>query len=127
MKALGKHMIIELNGCNTDRINDVAEVERILTRAVEIAGATVIQPVFHKFNPHGISGVIVIAESHISIHTWPEFGYCAVDIFTCGDLIDNPKALDYIKKELKAKECQLMEVKRGILDLPPEKIKHKVE
>ena len=78
MKSLGNHLIIELYDCKVDIINDLHKVEDILMESVNISGAEIITPVFHKFNPHGVSGVVVIAESHFSIHTWPEYGYCAV-------------------------------------------------
>ncbi len=125
MKSLGNHLLVELYSCDTDIINDKDRVEKILNKAADISGATVVKSVFHRFNPHGVSGVIVIAESHFSIHTWPEFGYCALDIFTCGDKIDNYKALAYLKKEFKTKNISVVESKRGILDMPVEKIKHK--
>ncbi len=125
MKSLGNHLLVELYSCDSDIINDKDRVEKILNQAAEISGATIIKSVFHKFSPHGISGVIVIAESHFSIHTWPEFGYCALDIFTCGDKIDNYKALNFLKKEFGTKNISVVESKRGILDMPVEKIRHK--
>ncbi|HDM78855.1 MAG TPA: S-adenosylmethionine decarboxylase proenzyme [Deltaproteobacteria bacterium] len=125
MKSLGKHLILELYDCDPEVINDLAAVEKILTEAVNISQATIIRPYFHKFNPHGISGVIVIAESHFTIHTWPEYGYCAIDIFTCGEQIDPAKPLDFIKEKLKAKQTSVMEIKRGVLNLPDEELKHK--
>ena len=124
MQALGRHTIVELYGCDTDLINDHEFVEELMLKAVELSGATIIRPVFHKFNPHGVSGVVVIAESHFSIHTWPEYGYCALDIFTCGDLIDNYAALSHIKEQLKAKSVSVSEVKRGVLNLGVE-LRHK--
>jgi S-adenosylmethionine decarboxylase len=127
MKSLGNHLIIELYDCNVDIINDLHKVENILMESVIISGAEIITPVFHKFNPHGVSGVIVIAESHFSIHTWPEYGYCAVDIFTCGNTIDSQKALTFMKKAFEAKSISVVETKRGILNLPIEKIKYKPE
>lgn len=127
MKSLGNHLIIELYDCNADIINDLHKVENILMESVNISGAEIIAPVFHKFNPHGVSGVIVIAESHFSIHTWPEYGYCAVDIFTCGDTINSQKALIFMKKAFEAKSISVVETKRGILNLPVEKIKYKPE
>jgi S-adenosylmethionine decarboxylase len=127
MKSLGNHLIIELYDCNADIVNDLHKVENILMESVNISGAEIIAPVFHKFNPHGVSGVIVIAESHFSIHTWPEYGYCAVDIFTCGDTIDSHKALIFMKKAFEAKSISVVETKRGILNLPVEKIKYKPE
>jgi S-adenosylmethionine decarboxylase len=127
MKSLGNHLIIELYDCKTEIIDDIHKVEDILMESVNRSGAEIITPVFHKFNPHGVSGVVVIAESHFSIHTWPEYGYCAVDIFTCGDTIDSEKALTFMKNAFEAKSISVVETKRGILNLPVEKIKYKPE
>ena len=125
MKSLGNHLLIELYDCSRDVINDVGKVEEIMPEAVRISGATIVQSIFHKFNPHGVSGVVVIAESHFSIHTWPEYGYCAVDIFTCGESIDTRKALQYLRKRLGAKSISVFEAKRGMLDLPADELKYK--
>jgi len=125
MKSLGNHLIVEMYECDTKIINNHAKVEEILVEAAKAAGAHIVQQVFHKFNPHGVSGVVVIAESHLSIHTWPEFGYCAIDVFTCGDTIDNKKAVDYMKQMFKAKSVSVMEMKRGVLNLPIAQIRHK--
>jgi len=80
------------------------------------AGAEVREVAFHKFSPQGVSGVVVISESHLSVHTWPEFGYAAVDVFTCGDTVDPMVAVDYIRDEFKARRALTSEVKRGIFD-----------
>jgi S-adenosylmethionine decarboxylase len=125
MKSLGKHLIIEFFQCDRTILNELKTLEKHLLAAVELSGATVIQPFFHQFSPHGITGVVVVAESHFSLHTWPEYGYCALDIFTCGDNVDGHKALNYLKENLKAVNTSVMEVKRGILDLPQSQIKHK--
>ncbi|MEJ5299497.1 MAG: adenosylmethionine decarboxylase [Thermodesulforhabdaceae bacterium] len=125
MKALGKHLIVELYDCDKNLIEHVDQVEAILVEAVNVSKATIIKPVFHQFNPHGVSGVVVIAESHFSIHTWPEYGYCALDIFTCGDQIDSDLALQFLKKAFKAKNMSIMELKRGTLDVPEGELKHK--
>ena len=125
MKSLGKHLIVELYDCDADRINDVAQVERILLEAVKLSNATIIQPVFHQFSPHGVSGVVVIAESHFSIHTWPEYRYCALDIFTCGEQIDADVSLRYLKNELGAGSMSVVDIKRGVLDIPSEELRHK--
>ncbi|MCB1190560.1 MAG: S-adenosylmethionine decarboxylase proenzyme [Leptospiraceae bacterium] len=124
MNALGNHVIAEFYDCDEFIINDQETIQEVMMGAVEISGATIIKPVFHKFNPHGVSGVVVVAESHFSIHTWPEYKYCAIDIFTCGDLIDNHKALHFLKQELKAKNISVVEMKRGLLDLGVE-LRHK--
>jgi len=125
MKALGKHLIVELYDCDRSLIDRVDQVEAILVEAVRISKATIIKPVFHQFNPHGVSGVVVIAESHFSIHTWPEYGYCALDIFTCGEQIDSDLALQFLKKAFRAKNMSVMELKRGTLDVPEGELKHK--
>ncbi len=113
LRALGRHLIVELYGCNADILNDKEKIERIMMEAAERAGATIVQKVFHLFNPHGISGVVVIAESHLAIHTWPEYGYAAVDVFTCGSKVDPWKAYEYIKSELEAEHSSIMEMYRG--------------
>jgi S-adenosylmethionine decarboxylase len=100
MNALGKHVIVELYDCDPEIINNQELVEKIMIDAVGISGATLVKTVFHKFSPHGITGVAVVAESHFAIHTWPEYGYCALDIFTCGELIDNHRAIEYFKNLL---------------------------
>jgi S-adenosylmethionine decarboxylase len=125
MKSLGKHLIIELFQCDSTLLNDVKTLERHLLAAVQLSGATVIQPFFHQFSPHGITGVVVVAESHFALHTWPEYGYCAVDIFTCGDTVNGHVALDYLKENLRAANASVMEIKRGVLDLPQSEIRHK--
>jgi len=126
MKSLGKHLIVELYGCSFGQINDLVQVEKILIEAVELSKATIVQPVFHQFSPHGVSGVVVIAESHFSIHTWPEYGYCALDIFTCGELIDVDVSLQFIKARFQAENMSVMEIKRGTLDIPPSReLRHK--
>ncbi len=117
MNALGKHVIAEFYGCDHELINNHEYVETVLLEACEVSGATVVAPVFHKFNPHGVSGCVVISESHFTIHTWPEYGYAAVDVFTCGDLIDNDKALHHMKEKFQAESISVVEMKRGVLNL----------
>jgi len=126
MNYLGNHLLIELYNCNNNVINNVLKIEELLLKAVDISGATALNSNFHKFSPHGVSGVVVISESHFSIHTWPEYGYCALDIFTCGNEIKSHLALEYLKKELGADNISVTEVKRGILDFPV-KLLHKPE
>ena len=116
MRALGRHLMVELYGCDVMVLNDKERIERIMTEAAVRSGATVVQSVFHLFNPHGVSGVVVIAESHLAIHTWPEHGYAAVDIFTCGTDVDPWKAHEYIKKELGASHFSTVEMTRGELE-----------
>ncbi|MBV8354793.1 MAG: S-adenosylmethionine decarboxylase proenzyme [Candidatus Eremiobacteraeota bacterium] len=114
MKALGTHIVCELSGCDARTLTDVEGVQKILTIAARKANATVLEAAFHRFDPHGVSGVVVIAESHLSIHTWPEIGYAAMDFYTCGDQTDPWAACEYAAKRLGAQSMRATELKRGI-------------
>jgi S-adenosylmethionine decarboxylase len=114
MKALGIHLLIELWSCNRQKIDNLDYLETILSQAAEVAGATVLKTAFQDFNPQGVSGVVVIAESHLTIHTWPEYGYAAVDVFTCGNKVDPWKATGFLKQELEAQDMQVRDFRRGI-------------
>lgn len=127
MNSLGKHLIIEFHDCDPDVLNDSDSCQTHLLEAVRLSGATVIKPFFHKFSPHGVSGIVVIAESHFSVHTWPEYGYCAIDVFTCGDEIQAEPAVSYLRRNFKADHFSVMEIKRGLLDMPGSEIKYKPE
>ncbi|MFO7783631.1 MAG: adenosylmethionine decarboxylase [Thermodesulfobacteriota bacterium] len=127
MKSLGYHLILELEGCPSTVLDDRDMVRGVMTEAVEASGATMIQPFFHQFAPQGVSGVVIISESHFSIHTWPEYGYAAIDIFTCGDQIDMDVALETLRRGFGAASIQKMLLTRGMLDLPDEMIRHKPE
>jgi S-adenosylmethionine decarboxylase len=118
MDYLGNHLLVELYECDSYKLNDLEKLETIMGKAVHISGATALKTSFHQFAPQGVSGVIIIAESHFTIHTWPEFGYAALDIFTCGNTIDSQKALDFIEKELKVKTVSVTEMKRGNVHFP---------
>ena len=83
--ALGTHYLLECSGCRAELLTDLDLLKSTMQNAAAQAGATVVETVLHQFNPHGLSGVVVIAESHLAIHTWPEHHYAAIDIFTCGD------------------------------------------
>lgn len=124
MKILGRHLIVEYTGCNRNILDDARLIEEHMNKAAQAAGATIIQSVFHQFSPQGVSGVVVIAESHISIHTWPEYGYAAVDFFTCGESVDPRKAQEYMKEKLQA-EVYSNELKRGIPSIQDEMLSHK--
>jgi S-adenosylmethionine decarboxylase len=115
MKALGVHCIAEFYNCDAAILNNHKHIRKVFVEAAKDSGATIVKVAFHKFNPWGVSGVVVIAESHLTIHTWPEYGYAAVDIFTCGDLINNNQILEKIKKGLGAKSCSTSVIQRGIL------------
>lgn len=113
MERLGRHLIIELFDCDKKIISDLNTVKELILEAVRISGATIVESFFHLFPPNGVSGIVVVAESHFSIHTWPEYSYAAVDIFTCGDSVDSRKALSLLKEGLKAKNVSMMELERG--------------
>jgi S-adenosylmethionine decarboxylase len=115
LKALGRHILAEFFNCDETLLNDAGMVEFVMKRAALECGATIVNSVFHTFNPHGVSGVVVIAESHLAIHTWPEYGYAAVDVFTCGETVDPWIAAETIRRQLKAESVKTMSLKRGEL------------
>jgi len=116
LNALGKHLLLELKDCNKEVLNDVVFLKGVLRAAASVCGATVLGESFHRFNPQGVSGVMVIAESHLFIHTWPEYGYVAADIFTCGDSVQPENAAQILIRKLGARNHSIVEIQRGILD-----------
>lgn len=94
--------------------------------AAKAANATIVDVSFHEFNPFGISGMVIIAESHLSIHTWPEYNYAAVDIFTCGDVINPGDAARYLIECFESSNPSIVEVKRGLISIKDVKLPHKV-
>lgn len=87
--ALGHHTLFDLHDCDVSRLGDCKTVRAALLEAVRQSGGTIVAEVFHQFSPHGVSGVVVIAESHLTIHTWPERAFAAVDLFTCSATLDH--------------------------------------
>jgi len=114
--ALGNHILVEFMNCDPHVMNDVATIERDMVEAARKAGATVINSTFHHFSPWGVSGVVVIQESHLAIHTWPEYGYAAVDLFTCGEM-DAWISFDHLKECFGSKSYSAIEMKRGSVNL----------
>lgn len=110
---LGKHWLLECYACSAELLEKAEAIEEIMLEAVKISGATLVDARFHQFSPFGVSGFIVIAESHFSIHTWPEKGYAAIDIFTCGASIDVEKASLFLKEKLDCERLETTFVKRG--------------
>ncbi len=125
MKILGRHLVVELSECDKTKLNNLEFLEESLDEAVRRSGATKVRSVFHRYNPQGVSGVVVIAESHISIHTWPEYGYAAVDFFTCGTAVDPYKAFEHVKQALEAGDAQVSEINRGMPSHADEILDHK--
>ncbi len=112
--VLGRHWLIELQECEVATLREVETVGKIMEGAVAASGATQVESRFHQFNPYGVSGVIIIMESHFTIHTWPEYAYAAVDIFTCGDLIDTEKAVQFLQEAFGTHKVSTQLVKRGV-------------
>ncbi len=117
MDALGQHILVEFLNCDPDVLNEVTTIEQGMLDAADRANATIINSTFHYFSPYGVSGVVVIQESHLAVHTWPEYRYAAVDLFTCGDEVDPWKAFDHLKNVFKAQNYSALETRRGSLNL----------
>ncbi|HLH74934.1 MAG TPA: adenosylmethionine decarboxylase [Chloroflexota bacterium] len=115
MKALGQHLLIELYGCDPSILDNLEHVRQTLLRAAELVSASVIQVVAHKFQPCGVTVVVAIAESHLSVHTWPEYGYAAVDVFTCSPEPITSDVQEFLIQSFRASDATSMEVKRGLL------------
>lgn len=126
MYALGTHLLVELKECNPETLKSLEKIRSAMVSAAKEAKATIMDISFREFNPFGISGIVVIAESHLTIHTWPEYGYAAVDIFTCGDIIKTEIAASYLIKQLECKNPSIVEMKRGIFSHGNVKLPHKV-
>ncbi len=114
--ALGRHVLLELYHCGAGLLDTTDDIEQKLTKAAELGRATIIETAFHHFSPYGVSGIVVIAESHISIHTWPEHDYAAIDIFTCDRAMDIEAMLNYLIKAFNAGEHELKRFSRGELN-----------
>ena len=115
MNVLGIHVMVELKECNPGLLDDLAYIREAMTQAADVAGATIIGESFHQFNPQGVTGILAISESHLCIHTWPEYGYAAADIFTCGENFDPSKAAQILIDKLESRDPLLTEYRRGIL------------
>jgi len=112
-QALGKHILLELHGCPAALLKYPAEAENFLLQAAEAMNATVVSYQFHAFSPYGVSGVVIIQESHLTVHTWPEHGYAAVDVFTCGKL-DLEDGVALLKTLFKATTSEVKHIERGV-------------
>lgn len=114
METIGFHYVVEAAGCDEEILQSADRIREIFLKAAKIGNMEVKASYFFKFSPTGVSGMIIVAESHISIHTWPEKRYAAIDVYTCGETADPEKAVDYILEELKARYAHVSEIKRGI-------------
>jgi len=115
LNALGRHLLLELKSCDKEVLNDIDALREALLAAATECGATVLGESFHQFSPQGVSGVVIIAESHLFIHTWPEYGYAAADIFTCGNSVQPERAAQVLMRRLGSQNHSMVEMRRGIL------------
>lgn len=115
--SLGHQILAELHDCNKDYLDEIEKCREIMVGAAQAAHAEIRETVFHKFEPQGVSGVVVISESHLTIHTWPELGYAAVDVFTCGETVDPWDAIEHIVLEFDAEYVTVLDINRGMKDL----------
>jgi S-adenosylmethionine decarboxylase proenzyme len=113
MTEVGLHILMEFSDCSTHVLDDIKALEVSMNEAALASKATIIKSVFHQFSPQGVTGVVVVAESHLAIHTWPEHGYAAVDFFTCNLSMDYTKTYEVLVKKLKSKDHTHNVVKRG--------------
>ena len=109
----GKHLLLELYGCDSEKLNDESFLRCTLNKAAKFANATVLNLISNKFEPQGVTAIALLAESHISIHTWPESNYSAVDIFTCGQNMLPELASQYLIEALQAEEHFLRVIERN--------------
>lgn len=113
METIGIHCIAELYDCPRDLLDDESFIVEALREAVDEGLATLLHKVSHHFHPQGVTALALIAESHVAIHTWPEHGYAAVDVFTCGDRANAEKACQHLAKVLQAGRCSMRKLTRG--------------
>ena len=116
IQQLGRHILVEYYNCDKELLKDHEAIEQHMNQAALEANATIVASCFHKFNPWGVSGAVIIQESHLTIHTWPEYGYASVDLFTCGTKCDPKVAYEFLKKMFNSKKASFTELKRGIID-----------
>lgn len=117
MRSLGHQIVAEFYSCDKEFLNDVDYIRDNMLEAAIKSGATIVTETFHHFSPHGVSGAVIIAESHLAIHTWPEYGYAAVDLFTCGDTVSAEIGFTHLREALRAGHVSTMEIHRGQVDM----------
>ena len=109
----GRHLILDLYECDQAILDDYEELERLLEVALNMAGANNLRIFGEKFQPQGVTLLALLAESHASIHSWPELGYAAIDLYTCGDTTNTHKAAEFLKTKLKSKRSEEKELVRS--------------
>lgn len=113
LETLGRHILVEFYNCDPEVLKDAELIEKEMRQAALEAKATIVTSDFHQFDPWGVSGAVIVEESHLTIHTWPEYGFASADFFTCGD-IDPWKSFEYLEKFLKAEFSESVEIPRGL-------------
>lgn len=113
MNTRGRHLLVEYTGCDASVLDDLKRIEALMNEAARAAQTNIVASVFQPFEPQGVTGVVVVEESHLSIHTWPESGYAAVDFFTCGDSMPE-RAHEVLSAGLRAQYAEVMHVERGL-------------
>lgn len=113
MDTRGRHLLVEYHGCDPEILDDVKRVEALMRGAAKAANTNIVASVFQPFEPQGVSGVVVVEESHLSIHTWPEHGYAAVDFYTCGQGVPE-QAHGVLRDGLDATRSEIMTIERGL-------------
>lgn len=114
MNVLGTHVLLELRDCDPALLDNLGYIRQELLNVAAQVGAQVVGESFHQFTPQGVTGILSIAESHISIHTWPELGYAAADIFTCGDQTMPERAAESIVTALRCQDPEITQIRRGL-------------
>ena len=114
--SFGKHILAEYLECECTYLDSEGAIRNLMLEAASKIGATIVGDIFHHFSPQGVTGVVVIAESHLAIHTWPEFRYASVDLFTCGNRVDPWIGFEYLKEELRSRKWVSKEIIRGIAE-----------
>ena len=115
---LGHHLLFDCHGCRAPVLSDLAAVRELLKLAARAFGLTVIAEEFHQYLPQGVSGVLILAESHLAVHTWPEREFAAIDLFTCGTRPDAARLADHLKSALGAERIECRQIERGSLVAP---------
>lgn len=109
----GRHLILDLYGCDPDILDDYGELQQLLEASLVMAKANILRIIGEKFQPQGVTLLALLAESHASIHTWPQLNYAAIDLYTCGDTTQTAKAAEFLKIKLKASKTEEKELVRS--------------
>jgi S-adenosylmethionine decarboxylase proenzyme len=113
VRSLGSQLLVDMYGCDPVVLDDVERITAHMLEAAVAAGATVVHHRFHRFAPHGVSGMVILAESHLAIHTWPEHRFAAVDLFTCGATLSQDRCFAKLKERLQCERLLVVDMARG--------------